>query len=158
MDNGSKRAPNWTEAEKSYCLELISVESDVLFGTFRGATQGGKLKKTAWEGVCKKLNASGMVTNMRSVDEIKTMWRNAKGRVKEKVDKSKMTGAGVIEPLTACEEFVSNHMYANNQCQLLGIPGGSETATYVAQSLPSGQEITRDDGLIVLHLDDNMNM
>lgn len=47
--------------------------------------------------------------------------------VKEKVDKSKMTGAGVIEPLTACEEFVSNHMYANNQCQLLGIPGGSET-------------------------------
>ncbi|XP_052782841.1 U2 snRNP-associated SURP motif-containing protein-like isoform X2 [Mya arenaria] len=101
---------------------------------------------------------SGLVTNMRSVDEIKTMWRNAKGRVKEKVDKSKMTGAGVIEPLTACEEFVSNHMYANNQCQLLGIPGGSETATYVAQSLPSGQEITRDDGLIVLHLDDNMNI
>ncbi|WAR26999.1 hypothetical protein MAR_012703 [Mya arenaria] len=99
-----KRSTNWSEEEKSTALELISSKGQKLFGSFRGASLGGKEKKELWESITQQLNASGVCCPYRTLEEVKIMYKNSKAAVKGKIDLTRKTGGGGMICLSQSEE------------------------------------------------------
>lgn len=106
MEKKSKRIANFTEAEKSILVDLVTAKKDILENK-RTNTVSIKEKENCWEQLCNEYN--GMAMNIsRPTISLKNCWENIKKRTKKQFAEDRMqrykTGggqyAGDIDPLT----------------------------------------------------------
>ncbi|XP_060568733.1 uncharacterized protein LOC132727317 isoform X2 [Ruditapes philippinarum] len=121
-----ERFPNWTEKEKLFVIRKINESYSRLFGKFKGAAMTNKEKDCLWQSLTDEFNSSGIAQCKRTVENVKTMYKNTKARAKSKEGDRKKTGGGPFIALTAAEE--ESVVLLRNNPQMVGIGGGLESS------------------------------
>ena len=128
ISNSETRAPNWSEKEKALLAELCIENKDLLDSCHR-SVDTNKKKNEVWNVIHRQVNALNPDTN-RSLEDVKTKWKNLKSKAKEDYTihkkEAKRTGGG--EPVALGNKTTESiiEVYADSAA-FQGISGGIES-------------------------------
>ncbi|WAR15509.1 hypothetical protein MAR_005614 [Mya arenaria] len=118
MNELKKRSNNWTDSERHSALSTILNQHDSLFGKFKGATLGNKVKEAKWDEIVMEINSCG--GTRRTVEEVRKMYQSSKQRARRL--------GWTWREFSACDNLLLDKLQDTHV--LTGIAGGVESGSY----------------------------
>ncbi|CAG9773815.1 unnamed protein product [Ceutorhynchus assimilis] len=146
----SKRVPNFTQAEKTYLINLISQKYGKILEDKKTNRTSVDEKKEVWKEIEERFNASGPMVCFRNADSLRWLYENKKKELRKKLGEEKkqrhLTGGGTM-PLIVIDDLDKILMSVLNEKCLTGIQSRfdcddeDEEMPIIMQSAQSGDYV-----------------